>query len=89
MIPPDMDINKGVELILKGEKRPKPKQTPKFFDIKLSLFGREFRLSLDIKKKTNNSKFKGQTSKYHSPTKKLHFLIYSHSMVAGGLLDMS
>ena len=54
MIPSDMDINKGVELILKGEKRPKPKQTPKFFDIKLSLFGREFRLSLDIKKKTNN-----------------------------------
>ena len=51
----DMDINKGVELILKGDKRKPSKQTPqKFFDIKLSLFGREFRLSLDIKKKTNN-----------------------------------
>jgi hypothetical protein len=54
MIPSDMDINKGVELILKGEKRPKPKNKPKFFDIKLSLFGREFRLSLDIQKKTSN-----------------------------------
>ena len=51
----DMDINKGVELILKGDKRKPSKQTPqKFFDIKLSLFGREFILSLDIKKKTNN-----------------------------------
>ena len=46
-----MDINKGVELILKGDKKKPPKQTPKFFDIKLSLFGREFRLSLDIKRK--------------------------------------
>ena len=54
MIPSDMDINKGVELILRGEKQPKLKQTPKFFDIKLTLFGREFRLSLDIKKKTSN-----------------------------------
>ncbi len=54
MIPSDMDINKGVELILKGEKRPKPINKPKFFDIKLSLFGREFRLSLDIQKKTSN-----------------------------------
>ena len=50
-----MDINKGVELILKGDKKKPPKQTPKFFDIKLSLFGREFRLSLDIKKKTSNN----------------------------------
>tara|TARA_B100000519_G_scaffold21200_1_gene15073 strand:+ start:88 stop:252 length:165 start_codon:yes stop_codon:yes gene_type:complete len=54
MIPNDMDINKGIELILRGERKPKPKQTPKFFDIKLSFFGREFRLSLDIKKKTSN-----------------------------------
>lgn len=54
MIPSDMDINKGVELILKGDKKKLPKQTPKFFDIKLSLFDREFRLSLDIKKKTSN-----------------------------------
>ena len=55
MIPSDMDINKGIELILRGERKPQPtKQTPKFFDIKLSLFGREFRLSLDIKKKTSN-----------------------------------
>ena len=52
MIPSDMDINKGIELILRGERQPKP--TPKFFDIKLSFFGREFRLSLDIKKKTSN-----------------------------------
>ena len=36
MIPSDMDINKGVELILKGEKTQTQKQTPKFFDIKLS-----------------------------------------------------
>ena len=54
MIPSHMDINKGIELILRGERQPKPKQTPKFFDIKLSLFGREFRLSFDIKKKTSN-----------------------------------
>ena len=54
MFPIDMDINKGVELILKGDKKKPPKQTPKFFDIKLSLFDREFRLSLDIKKKTSN-----------------------------------
>ena len=54
MFPPDMDINKGVELILRGEKKKPLKQAPKFFDIKFSLFGREFRLSLDIKKKTNN-----------------------------------
>tara|TARA_B100001057_G_scaffold445500_1_gene483226 strand:+ start:400 stop:564 length:165 start_codon:yes stop_codon:yes gene_type:complete len=54
MIISDMDINKGIELILRGERKQKPKQTPKFFDIKLSLFGREFRLSLDIKKKTTN-----------------------------------
>ena len=51
MFPPDMDINKGVELILKGDKKKPPKQTPKFFDIKLALFGREIRLSIDIKKK--------------------------------------
>ena len=51
MMPPDMDINKGVELILRGERQPKPQNKPKFFDVKLSLFGREFRLSLDIKKK--------------------------------------
>ena len=51
MMPPDMDINKGIELILRGERQPKPKQTPKFFDIKLALFGREIRLSIDIKKK--------------------------------------
>ncbi len=51
MIPPDMDINKGVELILRGETQPKPPKKPKFFDINLSLFGREFRLSLDIQKK--------------------------------------
>ena len=54
MFPPDMNINKGVELILKGDKKKPPKQTPKFFDIKLALFGREFRLSLDIKKKKSN-----------------------------------
>ena len=54
MFSPDMDINKGVELILKGDKKNPPKQKPKFFDIKLSLFNREFRLSLDIKKKTSN-----------------------------------
>ena len=54
MFPPDMDINKGVELILRGEKKQPPIQAPKFFDIKFSLFGREFRLSLDIKKKTTN-----------------------------------
>ena len=53
MIVSDMDINKGIELILRGERKPKPKQTPMVFDIKLSLFGREFRLSLDIKKKTS------------------------------------
>ena len=29
MIPSDMDINKGIELILRGEKQPKLKQTPK------------------------------------------------------------
>ena len=46
-----MDINKGVELILKGDKKKPPKQTPKVFDVKLSFFGREFRLSLDVKKK--------------------------------------
>ncbi len=51
MFPPDMDINKGVELILKGDKKKPPKQTPKFFDINLALFGREIRLSIDIKKK--------------------------------------
>ena len=51
MFPPDMNINKGVELILRGERQPKPQNKPKFFDIKLSLFNREFRLSLDIKKK--------------------------------------
>ena len=34
-----MDINKGVELILKGDKKKPPKQTPKVFDIKLSLIG--------------------------------------------------
>ena len=51
MMPPDMDINKGVELILRGERQPKPQNKPRFFDFKLSLFGREFRLSLDIKKK--------------------------------------
>ena len=49
-----MDINKGDEHILKGDKKKQPKQTPKVFDIKLSLFGRDFRLSLDIKKKTSN-----------------------------------
>ena len=27
MFPPDMDINKGVELILKGDKKKPPKQT--------------------------------------------------------------
>ena len=52
MFPPDMDINKGVELVLKGDKKKPPKQTPKFFDIKLALFGREIRLSIDIKKKS-------------------------------------
>ena len=37
-----MDINKGVELILKGDKKKPPKQTPqKFFDIKLSLFKKQ------------------------------------------------
>ena len=52
MFPPDMDINKGVELVLKGDKRKPRKQTPqKFFDIKLALFGREIRLSIDVKKK--------------------------------------
>ena len=54
MMPPDMDINKGVELILRGDKRAPPKEKPKFFDIKFSLFDREYRLSLDIKKKTSN-----------------------------------
>ena len=38
---------------------------------------------------TYNSEFKRKTSKYHSPTKKFHFLVYSHSIVAGGLLEIS
>ena len=54
-----MDINKGVELILKGDKKKQPKQTPKVFDIKLSLFGRDFRLSLDIKKKKKKLALEG------------------------------
>ena len=53
MIPPDVDINKGVELLLKGEQKPKP--SPKnLLDLRFTLFGKEFSLSFDIKDKTSN-----------------------------------
>tara|TARA_B100001250_G_scaffold250233_1_gene215064 strand:+ start:4587 stop:4739 length:153 start_codon:yes stop_codon:yes gene_type:complete len=45
----DIDINKGVELLLKGDpKKPEPKKT---FEMRFSFFNREIDLSLDIKKK--------------------------------------
>ena len=53
MLPPDMDINKGVELLLKGEQKPKP--SPKnLLDLRFTLFGKEFSLSFDIKDKSSN-----------------------------------
>ena len=53
MLPPDMDINKCVELLLKGEQKPKP-LTKNLFDLRFTLFGKEFSLSFDIKDKTSN-----------------------------------
>ena len=45
----DIDINKGVELLLKGEpKKPEPKKT---FELRVEVLNREVNLSLDIKKK--------------------------------------
>ena len=45
----DIDINKGVELLLKGEpKEPEPKKT---FELRFEVLNREVNLSLDIKKK--------------------------------------
>ncbi len=53
MLPPDMDINKGVELLLRGEK--KPESAPKkLFDLRFTVFNKEFSLSFDIKTKTSN-----------------------------------
>jgi|TARA_B100000035_G_scaffold240850_1_gene209217 hypothetical protein len=45
----ELDINKGVELLLRGDK-PKPKPKPSF-EVKFGLFNREFHFLLDIKKK--------------------------------------
>tara|TARA_B100000902_G_scaffold398241_1_gene464357 strand:- start:584 stop:745 length:162 start_codon:yes stop_codon:yes gene_type:complete len=53
MMPPDVDINKGVELLLKGESKPKP--PPKnLLDLRFTLFGKEFSLSFNIKNTTSN-----------------------------------
>jgi|TARA_B100000029_G_C17403127_1_gene897828 hypothetical protein len=46
---PDMDINKGVELLLRGETL-KPKEK-KALDLKFSFLNRDIHLTLDIKKK--------------------------------------
>ena len=54
MLPPDIDINKGVELLLRGEK---PKPTPQqknLIDLRFTLFNKEFSLSFNIKNTTSN-----------------------------------
>tara|TARA_B100001250_G_scaffold292451_1_gene254094 strand:- start:24973 stop:25122 length:150 start_codon:yes stop_codon:yes gene_type:complete len=45
----DIDINKGVELLLKGDpKKPEPKKT---FEMRFEVLNREIHLLFDIKKK--------------------------------------
>jgi len=46
----ELDINKGVELLLRGEPKPKPKEKPSF-EVQFSLFNMEIHFILDIKKK--------------------------------------
>ena len=43
------EINRGVELLLRRRKKPKPKA----FEVKFSFMNREITLSLDIKKSKN------------------------------------
>ncbi len=45
----DIDINKGVELLLKGD--PKKPERKKTFEMRFDFFNREIHLSFDIKKK--------------------------------------
>ena len=61
MLPPDIDINKGVELLLRGEK---PKPTPQqknLIDLRFTLFNKEFSLSFNIKDKTSSDIYIGQS----------------------------
>ena len=54
MLPPDIDINKGGELLLRGENlKPQP-QKKNLLDLRFTLFDKEFSLSFDIKDKTSN-----------------------------------
>ena len=46
----DIDINKGVELLLKGEPK-EPEPTKKTFELRFEVLNREVNLSLAIKKK--------------------------------------
>ena len=51
---PDLEINKGVELMLRNKKKIVKRREPKTFEIKfakmVSFFKREITLSLDIEK---------------------------------------